>query len=351
MRHAAAGLLVVAAACHREPPSARHQLLTRIPGDAQLVVVAEGRAISHPRIRGVLDAVAARWPATMGCVLEAAFAGEQAGLAVDAAGNTTVLVMTRAEVKCPALSKVEPGLWIATVGAGGVATGTSVLEAPALARARPYLESAPIAAVSLGRANVLATAQPDPVEAWLAIDAGANADRIEKRVRELLSKMTLDPSTRAIAARLATERKGAQIVVRLAPGDGDLAIAARTVLGWTEERARTASSAFACPAPTAAITCTGGTSFRVGSIAGDLAPLVSDGKPTPIVANGTVTGLRLESSVAQLGLETGDVVIAVGGRLVTSRAMLADQIQRAKGTTTVTVRRRTSETVLHFDER
>jgi hypothetical protein len=48
---------------------------------------------------------------------------------------------------------------------------------------------------------------------------------------------------------------------------------------------------------------------------------------------------------------TGDVVIAIGGRLVTSRAMLADQIQRAKGTTTVTVRRRTSETVLRFDER
>lgn len=344
------GFLVMAAACRREPPSARHQLLARISGDARIIAVAEGRAISHSRLRGTLDAVAARWPATMGCVLEAAFTSEQTGVAVDAAGNTTVLVMTHAEVKCPALSKVEPGLWLATIGAGGIATGASALDASRLTRARPYLESAPIAGVALGSPDLIATAQPDPLEAWLAIDAGAGADRIEKRVSELLSKMTIDPSTRAIAERLHSERHDGQIVIKLDAGtDGDLAIAARTVLGWTDEHARAPNAVFTCPAPPTTIACTGGTSFRLGSLA-QLTAIVTDGKPTPIVANGIVTGLRLEANVAPLGLVTGDVVIAVDGRLVTSRAMLSDQIQRAKGATTVTVRRRTSETVLHFDE-
>ncbi|HEY6175981.1 MAG TPA: hypothetical protein VIX73_16120, partial [Kofleriaceae bacterium] len=59
----------------------------------------------------------------------------------------------------------------------------------------------------------------------------------------------------------------------------------------------------------------------------------------------------LDAAVRDLGLEAGDVIVAMAGRLVTSRTMLADWIAHARGTTTVTVRRGSSETVLQFAER
>jgi S1-C subfamily serine protease len=124
------------------------------------------------------------------------------------------------------------------------------------------------------------------------------------------------------------------------------------MLAGLEERSRPAAARFACPMPAAPdIACSDGTSYRVGSLRTDLAPIVSAGRPTPIVSNGLVTGLRLEAAVAPLGLEAGDIVLAVAGRLVTSRAMLADRIAQARGETRLTIRRGTTEKVLQFAER
>ena len=101
------------------------------------------------------------------------------------------------------------------------------------------------------------------------------------------------------------------------------------------------------------MTCIDGkaTRYRVASLADDLAPIVTAGHPTPIVVNGSITGLRLDAAVRGLGLEAGDVIVAMAGRVVTSRAMLADWIAHAHVATTVTVRRGDAETVLQFAER
>jgi S1-C subfamily serine protease len=55
--------------------------------------------------------------------------------------------------------------------------------------------------------------------------------------------------------------------------------------------------------------------------------------------------------VPRLGLDAGDIVVAVAGRLVTSRAMLADRIAHARGETSLTIRRGATEKVLQLAER
>ncbi|HEX7842220.1 MAG TPA: hypothetical protein VF469_32330, partial [Kofleriaceae bacterium] len=155
---------------------------------------------------------------------------------------------------------------------------------------------------------------------------------------------------------LRTSRPGpTQLVVRLTgPFDGDLAAAVRSVLAQVDAaagRAPPAQAVFTCPAPVPDITCTGGTRYRVASLAADLSPIVTTGHPTPIVANGSVTGLRLDAAVPGLGLQAGDVIVAMAGRLVTSRMMLTDWISHARVETTVTIRRGATEAVLQFAER
>jgi hypothetical protein len=351
------GALALVAACDRPAPTARERMLARIPGDAVTVVVADGAAISHPRIRGVIDVIAARWPASMACVVQAAFASDQAALSVDRRGNVSALIATSAVPRCPTLSQREPGLWIATIGAPPADAPTSVLGDPRFARARPYLATAAIAGASLGEARVLATAQPDPLEAWLAIDVAGSAEAVEQAISEQVTRMKREASTSAVAAMLGITRSAdAQVVVRFAPGepppiDADLAACARTVLAWIAERARPQAATFTCPAPAPQISCSNGTSYRVGSLRDQLAPIVAQGQPSPVVSNGAVNGLRLGAAVVQLGLAAGDVVIAMGGRLVTSRAMLAEWIAQARGETTVTIRRGNTEKVLKFAER
>lgn len=343
----------VAVACHRAPPTARDRVLAMIGGEAVTVVVADGRAISHPRLRAVLDAVAVHWPASMGCVLEAAFASDQVAVSIDRGRNVTAIIATAAEPRCAALSKREPGLWIATIGAAAAANAGSVLDDPRFARARPYLQGAPIAGVSLDEPHLLATAQPDPLEAWVAIDAPGNGDAIEQLVAEQVARMQQDAATAAVASRLRASRTGdAQVVVQLdGPVDGDLAGFARTTLAWLDGRARPAAASFRCPPPGTDIACSNGTSYRVAALRTDLWPIVADGRPSPIVTHGLVTGLRLEAAVERLGLAAGDVIVAMGGRLVTTRAMLAERISHARGATTVTIRRGITETVLQFAER
>lgn len=347
------------AACHRPAPTPRERVLAGLPGDAVAVAVADGRALSHPRIRGVLDVAAARWPASLGCVVDAAVASDAIGLAVDRASNITVLAALPRPPRCPALSQRAPGLWIATLGAGPSAGAPAVLEDPRFVRARPYLETSPVAAVVLGDVHLLAAAQPDPLDAWVAIDVAPDvpggADTLAQAVAEQVARLERDPSTAPVAGKLRTSRSGpTQLVVRLTgPLDADLAAAARTVLGWVDAGGgpvSPAGAAFTCPAPSPGITCTGGTSYQVASLADDLSSIVTTGHPTPIVSNGSVAGLRLDAPVRDLGLEAGDVVIAMAGRLVTSRTMLTDRIAHARVETTITIRRGGTEAVLRFAE-
>jgi len=350
------GLAAAAAACHRPAPTARERVLAGLSADAIGVAVADGRALSDPRVRGVLDAASARWPASLGCLVDAAVASDAIGLTINRAGDITVVAALPRPPRCPALSQRAPGLWIATLGAGPSTRAAAVLDDPRFARARPYLETSPIAGVALGDIHVLAAAEPDPLDAWVAIDVPGGADAIARVVAEQLDKLQREPSTAPVAARLHTSRPGpTQLVVRLTgPLDGDLAAAVRTVLAQVDvaaDHAPPAQAAFTCPAPATGITCTGGTRYRVASLPADLSPIVTTGHPTPIVANGSVTGLRLDAAVRELGLEAGDVIVAMAGRLVTSRMMLTDRIAHARGETTVTIRRGATEAVLQFAER
>src|SRR5213078_3060316 len=81
--------LAVAAACHRQGPTARERVLAGLPADAVAVVAADGRALSHPRLRAVLDAAAVRWPSSLGCVVDAAVASDAVAATLDRAGNVT----------------------------------------------------------------------------------------------------------------------------------------------------------------------------------------------------------------------------------------------------------------------
>lgn len=348
---------VLAGGCHRAP-TARQRVLAALPSGAVAVAVADGRALAHPRVRGVLDVLAGRWPASLGCVVDAATASDAAALAIDGDSNVTALLALPRPPRCAALSQREPGLWIATLGAGPPPPTTPVLAEPRFARAQPYLESSPIAVAVLGAVHLVAAAAPDPLAAWVAIDVPGGADGVAARIAELIGRLQHEPALAALAGRLRTTRPApGQIVVALdGPVDGDLAAAVRTGLAWADAappRAPAAAPAFRCPATATSVTCVAGntTRYLVASLADDLAPIVTLGRPTPVVVNGLVTGLRLESPVSGLGLETGDVIVAMAGRVVTSRTMLADWIAHARLATTVTVRRGGAEAVLRFDER
>jgi len=352
-----AGRVVLAlwllAACRQAAPTARDRLLAEIRGDAVTVVVADGRAISHPRMRAVLDVVAGQWPAGMACVIDAAMRGEQAAVSLDRSRNVTAIVAITGDPRCAALSQRAPGLWVATIGAGPTAATTSVLDDARFARARPYLRTAPIAAVALGLgdARAIATAQPEPLDAWLAIDA-PGGDAIEQAVQRQIDTLRADPSTATVARALHASRAGDQVVVRLAgAADLDLAAAARAVLGWADDQSRPEAASFACPDPGPGTNCSDGTTYRLQRLSEELKLIDSAGQVTPVVESGVVTGLRLGAPVPHLGLEAGDVVKAVDGRPITSRAMLLRLVPSARGETSVMVRRGTTEKLLHFVER
>ena len=346
------------AACRGAGPTARDRLLAEITGGATIVVVADGAALADPRGRAVLDVVAAQWPPGMGCVVEAALAADQAALAVDAGRNVTALLATAAAPICPALSQRAPGLWVATIGAPAAAPGagaTSVLDDDRFARARRYLRTAPIAAVVLGvgDARAIATAQPQPLEAWLAIDtSGApSGDALEQAVKLKIDQLQGDPQAAGLAARLSTSRAGDQVVVRLDHADDvDLAAAARTMIGWADPHGGPRTRPDTACADPARGGCLDAATVTLRRLRDELLLIVSAGQAAPVVDSGAITGLRLAAAVPHLGLDAGDLVVAVDGRLVSSREMFARLLPQGREVRLL-VRRGAADRVLRFVER
>lgn len=329
-------------------------MLARIPAGVQVVLAADGPALAAPRMRAVIDVLRPRWPARFGCVIDAALAGDHVAVGITAERDMTVVVATRASVTCQGLSKIGDGLWAATLGAGKPATTTSVLDDPAHARARAYLASAPIAAsIVLPGANVIATAGTDPLEAWLAIDTLEAASALaEQKLRGVVDRLARTEASAAFAQKIEISHDGSQVIARLTgPIDADLALAVRRALELYGAPAARTVTAFECPPlGPPVVGCAAGTELTVTSLAAALEPL-SKAQVTPIIENARVAWLRLDTPVASLGLRSGDFLLAVDGRHLTSAAQLTELLARARGTTSITVQRTSATAALQLTER
>jgi len=338
-----ASRLVIAAAlaagCRgTHEPTPRERVLAAISSSVGLVITAHGSVLASARVRPVIDALRPRWPANLGCAIDAALTADDAALGV-ATDGTTLAIATHARPVCPVLSRIGPDLYVATLGVGHVATANaSVLDDPAFARVRRYLVTAPLAATAespaLG-ARFLATATVDPLEAWVAIDpVGTGAIPLDQRVEALVERMRHTEATAAIGTHASVRRDGAQTVVELKGIDADLAPAVRELARWID-----GSSWPHDPAATSSDFPD--REIRVKSPAA----LLADAVLQPVVANGGVTGLRLASDVAALDLHRGDQIIALDDRPVASaEALLEGMKQRApklcvrRGTAIATLR-------------
>jgi hypothetical protein len=348
-------LVVALVGCHHAEPTPRERVLAKLPGDAGTVIAADARVLASPTVRRVIDALRSRWPASLGCVIDTALASDQVGVALTTDG-TTIIGSGRASVKCAAVSRIDRDLWIATIGAGGIADAStgSILDDARFARARHYLATAPMAATAdsaLLGARFLATAQADPVEGWLSVDVEHTAGAaLEVELRDHVERMSHDVTTAQLAAHLHVSRTDTQIVVRLDdPADADLVGATRTLLAWLEAPA-TVTERFACPPLAPPITaCSAATDLVVSSLATTIDRL-AEATFQPIVSSGAITGLRLTADLPTFGLRRGDQVIAEGGRLVTSRDQLVESLRREHGHATMTIRRGATLAVFKLDE-
>jgi hypothetical protein len=313
--------VLLATGCGGDAPSARARVLDKIPAGVTSLAVAEGRALSHPQFRPLVDVLRGEVPAGFDCVVDAALASEQIAAGVAPSGDVTVALASRAPVSCAALSKVDPGLYIATIGAGEPAAGaTAAAEQP---RARPFLRDAPVALVTMvGKVRILATAAPEPLAAWAAFDApdAAAASAVAT---------TLETHIKRIAVPITIERTGSQVVARLGASKADLAAVLREALSRPPSIAR----AFPCPAQNTppVIACAAKEQehleLEVYSTASAVDELIAARKEV-VIANGRVEGIRLRDDLQAFGLASGDTLVAIDGDHVTALEQVAPALQK-----------------------
>jgi hypothetical protein len=322
-------ILVALAACHH-PVSARERALGLLPSEATIVAAADGPALAA--WRRVVDVARPYAPAGFGCVIDAALGSEAVALAQREAGTTVVIVSRVSPSACPALARIAPDTYVATLGDATVERGLG----PRWARARPYLASAPIAfAADLGTRHVLAAAER--TAAWVAIDA-ADADDLAPRVH-------------ARAARyhaLTVTRTGSQVLVRgdhLAPDQ--LATIADELLAGLDAPEQELVAPLQCPPVGGVIVSCSGNKVVVGSLADALAQLAAPARE-PVVSGGQVIGLRLTADA--LMLRRGDVLLGIDAHQVHSAAELATVIKSAQRRAIVAIRRGSTELLVDLGE-
>lgn len=333
-------VLVALGGCGGDAPSTRARVLDRIPAEVTSVVVADGRALAHPRFRPLVDALRSEVPAGFDCVVDAALAGEQVAIGIAPSGDVTVALATKAHVRCSALSRIDAGLWVATLGAG--APGTGLMSNDAASRARPFLRDAPIAVFTQRRGmRVLATAQPQPLAAWVAFDAAdpAAAKAFEAELRAAL--LTTNEALAPVARAVTIERTGSQVVARLdAKVQADLAVALRAVLSRSHDTART----FPCPSPFSppVLGCQERDAERmeltVYSLASAIDELVAARKE-PVIVNGRLAGVRLRDDLAIYGLHGGDMLLSIDGKKLEDVDQVAAFFQNSRARASLVVAR------------
>jgi hypothetical protein len=252
----------------------------------------------------VVDAVRPFVPVSLACGLDAVATADAIGVAFGERGVVIAIGMHALPRPCPAFSRYEPDLWIATVGdATAAATSADgVLEAPAWARASSYLQAAPIAVATV---QLIGTARTDPLELWIAVD-GELSPALATAWRE---------------ARLDVSRQGTQIIARSPNAAFDLAGLVRAslrVIAMPAVAAPPTAFAITC-APSANVVHCAGHELIVHSIAAALGELAT-AAGSPVVADGAIAGVRLDADA--LGFSAGDIVLAVDARRITSAADL-----------------------------
>lgn len=341
-------------ACSSATPSERERALARIPAQAQLILAADGTALSTPTFKRVIDSLTPHVPAGLACVLEAATTGEALAVGVQINGGTTIVLVTRAFVdRCPALSQIGPRMYTATIGGGSPVAdrSASVLASPTWERARPYLLREPITlAAELPDVRLVAVAQPDPLDAWLAVDA-TNAESVERAIKRMIDGWQ-NPRTIELAGKLALSRNGTQVAVQ---ADGltadDLIKILDDSLKIFEAPASgpTIASTFVCPAQgNGVISCHDGTNYKVTSVA-ELVTELAGVQSAPVIAGGDVIGIRLLGDPKRL-LQRDDIILGLDSHRITESSHLAALAKHLAGHASIAVRREGVEAVLELGE-
>jgi hypothetical protein len=266
--------------------------------------------------------------------------------------GTTIVLVTRAVVAaCPALSRIDDHVWTATIGAGTLADSraTSMLADPRWDRARPYLLHEPFAiAAELPNLRALAVAQPDPVDAWVTIDA-VEVVATERDVRAAIARYSAPP-TIELAAKLGVKRSGTQVAVE---AEGLDAEDLTTLVVDLAERADRVPSAppvvFTCPPPgNGVVSCHDNTHLVVSSVReliGELAKVPAE----PLASNGDIIGIRLTGDPPRL-LRRDDVLLGLGAHRITASRDLAELATTLDGKALLAVRREGVDVVLDLSE-
>jgi hypothetical protein len=328
-------------ACGSRTPTARERALQELPANAQVIASADGPLLGTPGFRRVIDASRAKIPSDLGCVVDAALTSEAVALAFDSRVGTTIVVVTHAFVgNCSALSNLGGDRYVATIGGGSLVSDRkqSVLGDTQWEWARDYLLTNPIAiAAELPAKRVLAVAQPEPLDGWVAIDA-IEPTAIDKELGELGARWRSEGKTQ-LGTKLKTSRSGAQVIVRLDKPDVDDLITLVDDLVRNASPPRPAAApAFACPPPSDIVkSCTGGTALVVSSTKQALAAMTR-GDLEPAIAGGDVIGVRILHDT-QLLVRAGDIVLGLDTRRVGSRAQLDAMIAGAGPNVALAIRR------------
>ncbi len=291
-------------------------------------------------------------PPSLSCVLDAAPTSQSVAVALDPDRGTTIILVTRAVVaNCPALSKLSDRVYAATIGAGALAKdrASSMLADARWERARPYLLREPFAfAAETPTLRAVAAAQPEPIDAWLAVDA-VDAAATEKAIKAALAQYTAPP-TIELAGKLTVSRAGTQVTVHADKlGDDDLVTLAVDLIEHAEQPPVPPATPFVCPpGDVMVVGCHDGTHVRVRSIA-DLVTELGAVASEPVVAGGDIIGVRLTGDPPHL-LRRDDVILGIDANRVTSQAQLADLAHTIGDRAVIAVRREGVEVVLDLTQ-
>jgi hypothetical protein len=279
----------------------------------------------------------ARIPAELGCVVDVSLTSEAVAVAVDPRVGTTIVVITRAFVsKCPLLSKIGADEYVATLGGGTIVNKGTVLDDPQWARARDYLLHDPVAfAAERPGQHMVGVAQPDPLDGWFAIDA-LDASAIETSLKKV--------------SRLDIKRTKNQLLITLPrPTVDDVITVATELLRHADASPSTAPGPLPClPNNELFTSCKDGSHYTVKSVRDALRALTT-GDLVTVVGSGDVAGLRVEHDTPLI-LREGDTIVGIGGRRITSKALLAQVIGASGNQTSFAFRRDGIDYVLELSE-